>query len=80
MCSRREFPYNQRAWAGPAWPSLGCQAEEPSTTGQEVLTGSAFLVSAGAMVVCVCRCVGKLLKMVGGSNLVQCADRHAGWK
>lgn len=57
MCSRREFPYNQRAWAGPAWPRLGCQTEEPSTTGQEVLTGSAFLVSAGAMVVCVCVCV-----------------------
>lgn len=56
MCSRREFPYNQRAWAGPAWPRLGCQAEEPSTTGKEVLTGSAFLVSAGAMVVYVYVC------------------------
>lgn len=54
MCSRRGFPCDQRAWAG---PRLGCQAEEPSSTGQVVLTDSAFLVSAGAMVVYVYVCV-----------------------
>lgn len=65
---------------GPAGPRLECQAEEPSTMGQEVLTGSAFLVSAGAMVVYVCVCAWRgCLRGVGGSNLVQCADRHDRW-
>ena len=48
------------------------------TKGQDVLAVSAFLVSAGAMIVCERMCV-EMFKGVGGSKLVQYSDRHNRW-